>query len=203
MPDLGKVRRAMELAGNQALRAGEIINRVRKLMAKGEVERRIENAAEILQEAAALALATATGKGVIARLSFETSARILVDKIQIQQVLFNLVRNAVEAMEESPRKVIEIRAVETSGSVETSVSDTGIGLPAEIADRLFEPFSSTKSQGMGIGLHLCRNIVAAHDGRIWAEPRSGGGSVFRFTIPIADPVLRADPGEKPRAAAVG
>lgn len=201
MPDLGKVRRAMELAGDQALRAGEIINRVRRLMAKGEVERRIENAAEILQEAAALALATAASRGVIVRLSFETSAKILVDKIQIQQVLINLVRNAVEAMEESPRKVIEIRVAETSGSVETSVSDTGIGLPTELADRLFEPFSSTKSHGMGIGLHLCRNIVAAHDGQIWAEPRTGGGSVFRFTIPIVDPILRADPAEEPRAVA--
>jgi two-component system sensor kinase FixL len=170
-------------------------------MAKGEVERRIENAAEILQEAAALALATAASKGVIVRLSFETSARILVDKIQIQQVLINLVRNAVEAMEDSPHKVIEIRVVETDRSVESSVSDTGIGLPAELTDRLFEPFSSTKSHGMGIGLHLCRNIVTAHDGRIWAEPREGGGSVFRFTIPIADPALRADPGEELLAAA--
>ena len=115
--------------------------------------------------------------------SVETTAPILVDKVQIQQVLVNLVRNAIDAMEASARKVLSIRVAESGGMVEVSVSDTGSGLSPDIADRLFEPFATTKSQGMGIGLSVCRTIIEAHGGRIWAEPGSAGGTTFRFAIP--------------------
>jgi two-component system sensor kinase FixL len=89
-------------------------------------------------------------------------------------------------METSARKELEIRVMESGGAVEMSVSDTGAGLSAEIADRLFQPFASTKSQGMGIGLSVCREIIETHQGRIWAEPNARGGTTFRFTMPIVD-----------------
>lgn len=109
---------------------------------------------------------------------------MLVDKIQIQQVMLNLVRNALEAMASSPKKILTIGLVSRPGQVEMSVADTGLGVPAMVRDRLFSPFSSSKEAGMGIGLAVCREIVESHGGRIWAETNDEGGTTFRFTIPL-------------------
>jgi two-component system sensor kinase FixL len=179
-----KVREAVEMANSQALRAGEIIRRLREFMRKGETDRTIESAAAVMREASTLAVAVARHNGIIIRLDVDKPGDVLVDKIQIQQVIVNLVRNAIEAMENCPRKELGIRLATNCEQIELSVSDTGSGLSPDIADRLFRPFSSTKRQGMGIGLSVCRDIVEAHDGRIWAEPNPCGGTIFRFSLPL-------------------
>jgi len=107
-----------------------------------------------------------------------------MDKLQIQQVVVNLVRNAIEAMEGSKRRELTISVARTEdGAVGISVIDTGPGIAPDIADRLFQPFVTTKAQGMGVGLSICRSIVEAHGGRLWAEANPEGGSIFRFTLP--------------------
>jgi two-component system sensor kinase FixL len=108
----------------------------------------------------------------------------LIDKIQIQQVLINLIRNAIEAMHESPRRDLTIRTKSEDGGVEVGVSDTGPGLSADVAARLFQPFVTTKEKGMGIGLTICQSIIEAHNGRIWAIPNQDGGVEFRFRLPL-------------------
>lgn len=137
-----------------------------------------------MREASRLAMTAAKHKDVTFHAEIDDAPTVLVNKVQVQQVVFNLIRNAVEAMEASPRREIEVKVATIDGQVETSIADTGSGLSPQIADRLFMPFSTTKSQGMGIGLSVCRDIIEAHQGRIWAEPNPGGGTVFRFTLPL-------------------
>ena len=110
-------------------------------------------------------------------------AFVLVDKIQIQQVLLNLMRNAIEAMEAMERRELTIatKAVDADMAM-ISVGDTGPGIAPEVADRLFQPFTTTKATGMGVGLSICRTIIEAHGGQIWVEPNAGGGAVFHFTL---------------------
>ena len=109
---------------------------------------------------------------------------MLVDKVQIQQVLLNLMRNAIEAMEgNAKRRELMISAKATDADMAMiSVGDTGPGIAPEVADRLFQPFITTKRHGMGVGLSICRTIIEAHGGQIWVEPNPGGGAVFRFTL---------------------
>ena len=108
----------------------------------------------------------------------------MADKIQIQQVILNLVRNSIEAMQSVPRRELTIVASEDGDFIQVHVSDTGPGLAPEVADRLFQPFVTTKEAGMGIGLSICRSIIDAHGGRLWATPNEGGGLSFRFRLPI-------------------
>jgi two-component system sensor kinase FixL len=179
-----KVRDAIDKAGAQALRAGEIIRRLRDFVARGEGERRVESVAKLVEEASALALVGAKELGV--RVSFRLDPRadlVLADRVQIQQVLLNLMRNAVEAMEEAPRRELVIATTALpDGLVEITVSDTGHGIAPEVADQLFQPFMTTKRHGMGVGLSISRSIIEAHGGRIWADPNPGGGTIFRFTL---------------------
>ncbi len=106
-----------------------------------------------------------------------------IDKVQVHQVMFNLMRNAIEAMQDRPTRELELatRPAE-SGMLEISVADRGPGLPDEVRDKLFQPFVTTKPTGMGIGLSVCHAIVQTHGGRLWAEDNPGGGTVFRFTV---------------------
>ena len=179
-----KVRGALAKAVEQALRSGDIIRRLREFVSRGETEQRAESVAKLVEEASALALVGARQLGV--RVYFELdrdSDYVLVDKIQIQQVVLNLVRNAVEAMSDSPRRELLIASRPAPGKmVDISIADTGPGLAPEIAERLFQPFVTTKPQGMGVGLSICRTIVEAHGGKIWAEPNPGGGTVFHLTV---------------------
>lgn len=183
-PDHAKITAALEAVAGQALQAGEIIRRLREFVSRGETERRIESLPKLIEEAGALALVGAKQIGVKVR--FEIDRRVdlvLADKVQIQQVLLNLMRNAVEAMERSDRRELTVgaRTVGDEG-VEIYVADTGPGISPEIAEQLFRPFVSTKASGMGVGLSICRTIVEAHGGRIEVEKNQAGGATFRFTL---------------------
>jgi two-component system sensor kinase FixL len=178
------LRDAVNEAGEQALRAGQVIRHLREFVARGESERHIENLPKLIEEASALSLVGAKEQGVRVTFEFDPDAPfVLADRIQIQQVLLNLIRNAIEAMQDTERR--ELKVVTRSadeGYVELSVADTGPGLAPEIAGQLFHPFVTTKKHGMGVGLSICRTIVEAHGGKIWAESKQGEGTAFRFTL---------------------
>jgi two-component system sensor kinase FixL len=179
------VRDAMDKAAEQALRAGEIIRRLRDFVARGESERRVEDVKKLVEEASALALVGAKDRGVRVRFAFAPRLDyVLADKVQVQQVLLNLMRNAIEAMEDSPtRELVITTAAAQGGLIEISVSDTGTGIAPEISAQLFQPFVTTKRTGMGVGLSISRTIIEAHGGSIVARPNAGGGTVFSFTLP--------------------
>lgn len=183
-PRLAPIRDALDRAATQALRAGQIIRRLRDFVSRGESERRIESMTRLVQEAAALALVGAKEKGV--RVSFDLDPEIdavVADKVQIQQVLVNLIRNAVEAMENQDRRDLSVSTRRAAdGMVAVQVDDTGSGISEEIAQKLFQPFATTKANGMGVGLSISRTIVQAHGGQIEAKSRPGGGTSFRFTL---------------------
>ena len=179
------VRDAVNKAADQALRAGQIIRRLREFVARGENEKRVESVSKMIEEASALALVGAKERGVRVRFNFANSSDFtLADKIQVQQVLVNLIRNAIEAMEEvSRRELIVSTLASRDGIVQISVADTGSGIPPGIAEQLFQPFFTTKPQGMGVGLSISRTIIEEHGGKIWIEPNPEGGTIFRITLP--------------------
>jgi two-component system sensor kinase FixL len=178
------IREAVEKAGDQALRAGQIIRRLRDFVSRGESERRVENITKLVEEASALALVGVKDLGIRVTFHFDPTVElVLADRVQIQQVLLNLIRNAMDAMETAPRRDLLISVGPTGDDmVEVSVADTGSGIEPEVADQLFQPFITTKRHGMGVGLSISRTIVEAHGGRIWVEPNPGGGTIFRFTL---------------------
>jgi two-component system sensor kinase FixL len=179
------LREAVNQAAEQALRAGQVIRHLREFVSRGESERHIESLPKLVQEASALALVGAKEKGVRVGFRLDPDAPlVLADRIQIQQVLLNLIRNAIEAMQDVERRelVVATRAIPEEDQVEVRVEDTGPGLAPEVAAQLFQPFVTTKKHGMGVGLSICRTIVESHGGRIAAEARPGGGTVFRFTL---------------------
>jgi two-component system sensor kinase FixL len=191
-----KIRDAIDKAGAQALRAGDIIRRLRDFVSRGEGERRVESIAKLVEEASALALVGAKELGVRVRFQFDPTADlVLADRVQIQQVLLNLMRNAVEAMEGSDRRELVLATdAHADGTVEVSVADTGHGMAPEVTEQLFRPFVTTKRHGMGVGLSISRSIIDAHGGRIWAEPNPSGGTVFRFTLRVVDNEEMIDAG---------
>ena len=186
-PNLPRARQAMDLAAQQTLRSGEIIRRLRAFVARGEVTRRPESIAKLIEEASALALVGAKEHGIKVLISSVPDLpSVEVDRVQIQQILLNLIRNAMEAMEGSEVRELSVGIVMENDAVLISVADTGSGVTPEIEAKLFQPFVTTKAEGMGIGLSVCRTIVEAHGGRLWMEPNVGGGSVFRFTLPVGE-----------------
>jgi two-component system, LuxR family, sensor kinase FixL len=177
------IRDAMDKAGEQSMRAGQIIRRLRDFVARGESERRVESLTKLVEEASALALVGAKEQKVRVRFQFDPSADlVLADKVQIQQVILNLMRNAIEAMEKSERRELTLSSRFDDDKVTVSIADTGSGIPEEVAAHLFQPFITSKAQGMGVGLSISRTIVEAHGGQIAAEANPGGGTVFRFTL---------------------
>jgi two-component system sensor kinase FixL len=168
---------------------------LRDFVARGEAERRVESLPKLIEEASALALVGAKEHGVRVQFRFSPGIEnVLADKVQIQQVALNLIRNAMEAMEAGSTRILEIRIDPAADDhAQVTVADTGSGISPEIADQLFQPFVTTKRTGMGVGLSISRTIIEAHGGRIWAENRPEGGARFRFALPIE--------GEPPKVAA--
>ncbi len=179
---------AMDKAVAQANRAGQIIHRMRQFLQKGEMERQPEAINKVLEEASALALVGAKESGVIVRMELGIDlAPVMIDRIQIQQVILNLIRNGVEAMQAVARRELRIATGEAENDmVMVTVADSGPGLAPEVAAQLFQPFVTTKEKGMGLGLSICRSIIDSHDGKIWATPNPDGGVTFAFTLPAAD-----------------
>jgi two-component system sensor kinase FixL len=185
---------AMEKASEQAVRAGQVIHRLRDFVARGETEKRIESIKRLVEEAIALALVVAKDHAVRTNLRLDPSIDlVLVDKIQIQQVLLNLLRNAIEAMHAcEPRELTVSTGPAEADMVAVDIADTGCGIPPNIASQLFKPFVTTKRQGMGIGLSISRTIIESHGGEITVEPNPGGGTIFRFTLRGVVPEELAD-----------
>lgn len=178
------MRDALDKAADQAMRAGQIIRRLRDFVSRGESERRVENITKLVEEASALALVGVKDRGIRVTFHFDPSVElVLADRVQIQQVLLNLIRNAMDAMEATHAREMAISVVPTSNSlVQVSVADSGTGIEPEVAEQLFQPFITTKRHGMGVGLSISRTIIEAHGGRIWVEPNPGGGTIFHFTL---------------------
>ncbi|PWC38036.1 nitrogen fixation protein FixL [Azospirillum sp. TSO35-2] len=186
------VAKAMDMvdkASAQAARAGQIIRHLRSFIEKGQTERSAESLNKVVEEASALALVGAKAIGLHVRFDFDAAdPRVLVDKVQVQQVILNLVRNAIESMAQSERRELTIRTGVEPDEPEfrrITVSDTGPGVPDTVRSQLFQPFVTTKTSGMGLGLSICRSIVEAHGGRLWLEPPTVGAT-FAFTVPLAD-----------------
>jgi two-component system sensor kinase FixL len=182
---LATIREALEDAGAQTFRAGQIVRRLRDFVSRGEMERRIENLPRLVTEANALALVGSREHGIEVQVRLDPEAdEVFVDRIQIQQVLVNLIRNAIDAMIDSPVRGLTIRTDREPGDfVRMSIEDSGSGISETVAPQLFQPFVTSKQSGMGIGLSICRTIVEAHGGRIWFEPAPDSGTIFHFTLP--------------------
>jgi len=180
----GLIAKAVE----QAHRAGEIISHLRGFVTRGDSARMLGDINTVVREACDLALVGSKASGIAVSMTLPDGLpAVFMDEVQIQQVVVNLVRNSVDALQDyrgSVERRIDIHtALEKAGQVSVSVSDNGPGLDPNIAARLFESFNTSKKSGMGIGLSVCRSIVQEHDGTIGASPNPGGGVTFRFTLP--------------------
>jgi two-component system sensor kinase FixL len=181
------VKEAMKETAQQALRAGEIVRRMRDFLSHGETEHRVESLPKLITEANALALVGSREHGIDVQVHLDPAAdEVFVDRIQIQQVLFNLIRNGLEAMMDSAVRSLTISTAASDDLATVCIEDTGSGISEALAPQLFQPFVTSKRTGMGIGLSICRTIIEAHGGRIWFEPAPEGGTAFRFTLPLTE-----------------
>jgi two-component system sensor kinase FixL len=186
-PDLGECRALLESAANETKLAGGIIRSLRTFIDKREVQRAPEDINTVLEDGLALSITVGPKHRKLIRRAFAPGLpRVLIQRVQIQQVMLNLVRNAFEAMGDmDDGKVVLETAPGERGFVLVSISDNGPGLPPEIAENLFKPFTTTKEKGMGVGLSICHSLIEAHGGRIWSEPNTPHGVVFHFQLPVA------------------
>jgi two-component system sensor kinase FixL len=181
-----EIEEILDKAGAQAMRAGEIIRRLREFVTRGDSVKTVQRLSALVDEATALAFAGSRKND--ARVSVATDAQddfVLADRVQIQQVVVNLMRNAVEAMDGAQKRELSLSTSVADGFVRLDVADSGHGLSEDMRRALFTPFRTTKANGMGLGLSISRSIVEAHGGRIWAEPNPRGGAIFSFTLPQA------------------
>ena len=186
-PPLSRISNVIERAAEQAIRAGQIIQRMRGLASRSDGEKRVECVAPLVKETAELALVGTKLQGISITIQDSSGdATVVADKVQIQQVLLNLLRNAAEAVADQEHRDIALVVVTRDDIVQISVIDNGPGLPEEVQAKLFQPFISTKKTGMGVGLSICHSIIAAHDGRLWAEPNPDGGTIFHISLPTTE-----------------
>ncbi|MBK1839121.1 PAS domain S-box protein [Azospirillum sp. YIM B02556] len=199
------VSKAMDMvdkASAQATRAGQIIRHLRSFIEKGRTHRSVESLNKVVEEASALALVGAKERALHVRFDFDADdPPVLIDKVQVQQVILNLVRNAIESMAAEPqgdRRVLTIRTGPDPDEADfrrVSVSDSGPGVPETVRAQLFQPFVTTKTGGMGLGLSICRSIIEAHGGRLWLEPAAvppATGASFAFTVPLSVSLSASD-----------
>ena len=183
-PDLRPIREAVDLCADEAIRAGEIIRRLRESATNGQTEKAVINLRSAIETSVALVLAgtITTGLSVDIQIN-EKAEEVFADRVQVQQVLVNLIRNAIEAMKDIPSRMIDIIARPSDDAmVEVIVSDSGPGLDGTIVQHLFQPFATTKAEGLGHGLSICHAIIEGHGGRIWADRSHFAGMAFHFTI---------------------
>mgnify|MGYP001179525697 CR=1 FL=1 len=184
-PVADRIREALEETVKQSLRAGEIIRHLREFVTRGQAEMKLESMRKLVEEAGALALVGSREQGVRSVFEFAPeNPDVLVDSVQIQQVLINLMRNAIEAMRACEHQDLLVRTSVEGGEVIVEVSDTGPGISDEVGARLFQPFVTSKAGGMGIGLSISKRIIEAHGGRISASRNEAGGATFRFSLPL-------------------
>lgn len=179
---------ALEKAEVQTNRAADIVKRLRAFVDRRELDRRPESLNQIVEEALALAMVGPEIGATRVQLNLANDLpRVNVDRVQILQVIVNLVRNAVDAMADLPQRALTIASVVEKGTfVRLAVGDVGPGIAPDVAPRLFGAFFTTKEQGMGVGLSICKAIVENHGGKIWFEPPPTGGTMFHFTLPVDD-----------------
>jgi PAS domain S-box-containing protein len=186
-PDLVEARAAIDRIVNDGLRAGEVIRRIRELVKRAESEVTPLDINEVVLEAVAFLRHELERSGVSVQMELDTEAiNVLADRIQLQQVLINLVMNAIEAMQtttDRPRN-LRIRTRHDGAKAQVAVMDGGVGIPQEHIKKMFEAFFTTKSSGMGMGLSICRSIIEAHKGRIWASASESGGTTLEFSLPL-------------------
>ena len=177
----------MKKASDQAHRAGQIIQQLRKFIAKGETEHRLETINPVVREAVDLAMVGGQKRSL--KLAFEFADElpdVMIDRVQIQQVVMNLVRNSMDALSEVDDRALTVRTIrDIEGAVRIDVIDTGPGLAKDVAERLFQPFVTTKPGGIGIGLSICKSIVDAHGGKLWTTANPKGGTVFHIRLPTS------------------
>jgi two-component system, LuxR family, sensor kinase FixL len=183
---VAKGRGAFEKAALQAERASDVVGNLREFVRKGDAVRKPENLSTVIQDAISLAQLGGLNRGTTVQLNLSDQAEwATVNRVQIQQVLVNLIRNAMEAMTTTGahgRITVETHLA-APDTIEVSVADNGPGLPSKLNGDVFKPFITTKPQGMGVGLAICQSIVEAHGGKIWAESPANDGAIFRFTVP--------------------
>jgi len=185
-PDMEEARAAAMRIVKDGTRAAEIIKRIRLLFKKGTSERELVDINEVIREMIVLLRGEAMRYSILVRTELEPDTpRVIADRVQLQQVLMNLMLNGIDAMKDvnwTRELAIKSQRAENA-QVLVSVSDTGVGLPAQQADHIFKAFFTTKAQGTGMGLSISRSIVESHGGRLWAANNSPRGASFYFTLP--------------------
>lgn len=185
-PDMDRamMREALDDAATQAVRAGRIIRRMRDFVMEGQTEKGVESVADVVNEVTVLGQFGPATKNVNLQLKLDPEMdRAVIDRTQIHQVLQNLIRNALEVMQDSPVQRLEVSSRKVDDTtLRITVADSGPGLAPGVRERLFEPFYTTKRHGMGLGLPICRAIIESHGGKLWAGPSHLGGTAFHFTL---------------------
>jgi two-component system sensor kinase FixL len=179
-----QVQKALQQVASQTDRARQIVQRIRDFVKKGDSQVRSEALPQAIEEIILLTQASVRHEGLRVTTEIDPGAMSAeIDKVRVQQVLFNLMRNSIEAMQGQPRRELSVMTKPAENNmVEISVADNGPGLPGEVRKKLFQPFVTTKANGMGVALSVCHAIVETHGGKLWAEDNPGGGTVFRFTV---------------------
>jgi two-component system sensor kinase FixL len=179
-----QVQNALQRIGEQTERARQIVQRIREFVKKGDGEMRPEALPQVIEEIILLTQASVRQDGLRVATELDPEATLAeIDKVRVQHVLFNLMRNSIEATQGQPRREVSVATKPADNNmVEISVVDNGHGQPDEVREKLFQPFVTTKANGMGVGLSVCHAIVETHGGKLWAEDNPGGGTAFRFTV---------------------
>lgn len=185
-PGKADLSAALADADKSAVRASDIVRRVQEFVTRGTIEARPEDLVALIEEACRFGVIDLAERGITCRIDFGTHCAVMADRLQIQQVLVNLIRNAIQAMENCPRRELAVNTdAAKPGFCQVAVSDTGRGIAPGSEQRLFDPLYTTRREGTGIGLSISRMIVEAHGGTIWYEPGAGGGTTIKFTLPVA------------------
>ncbi len=183
-PDLTEASEAASRTVNAAMRASDIVDRVRSLYTRGTPHRQLVDVNDMIQEMVVLLQHEASRHAVAIRTELaERLPDIIADRVQVQQVLMNLMLNGIEAMKDAPGELVITSQRTDDGQLLISVSDSGVGIPTEQTERIFEAFFTTKPRGTGMGLSVSRTIVESHGGRVWASANTTRGATFQFTLP--------------------